>query len=155
LPVDRGGVVLEDNSPVMRSLRDFVVGLAGQERALRYARLQVASVNLQTAYNCARRQDERATGQTVQYQATPDAAREKLKEFVIVAPGALTRANLKDGKSVPAASVLVRKEPVRLPPGQTVEPCQPGDEPVEIDPPPVPPADPLRPVNFVSPPKPQ
>lgn len=156
LPAERGGLVLEDNSPVMRTLRDFVVGLAGQERSLRYARLQVQAVNLQTAYNCARRQDERATGQTVQYQASADAAREKLKEFVIVAPGSLTSGNLKVGKEVPAAAVLLPKQPVRLLPGQTVEPCQPGDEPVEIDPPsPAPPVTPAKPVNLVPPPKPQ
>lgn len=133
--VDRTGFFIEDHSPTMQRLQEFVMLLAGKERDLRVAHLQVQVENLETAYNCVRRRDERSIGQVVPSQVDTRAAAANLREFVIVKPGSLAKADLKNSKPVPATTVLLEPANVPLLPGQTVEPCTPNDQAIEFLPP--------------------
>lgn len=129
------GITIQDNSPVMWKLRELVVGLAGKEKELREARLTVQVENLKTAYNCIRRRDEEKTGQSVPSQVNTREAAERLREYVIVQPGTMAKADLRNPRSVPAAAVLLDAPKKHLPEGQTVPPCSPGDPVTEFDPP--------------------
>jgi len=128
------GLVIKDDSEAMKKLREFVILLAAKERELRFAHLQVQVENLRTAYNCARRTDEKATGHVVPSQVDLKGAAQQLREFVILAPGTLAKAELQRPKTVPANAVLLNTEPFPLPTGQTVEGCTPEDPVVEVEP---------------------
>lgn len=132
--VDKG-ITIQDNSPVMWKLRELVVALAGQEKGLREAKLQVQVENLKTAYHCIRRRDEEKTGQTVPSQVNTREAAERLREYVIVQPGIMAKADLRNPRSVPAATVLLDAPKTHLTADQTVPACTPEDPVMEFDPP--------------------
>lgn len=128
------GYVIAVDSEVFRKLRALMLALAGKERELEHAKVQTQVENWLTAYHCARRQDEQATGQRVPSQVDLREAAGRLDEFVAIRPG-LTPAD-DHPPAQPARQFLQDTPPVKLPPGHIVPPCTPQDAVIEFAAPP-------------------
>jgi hypothetical protein len=125
LPVQTNStLVIEADSKALRMLRELVRRLARSERELRLAAMETQVANFQAAYGCVRKIDEDYVGERVPRTFNQEAAREKIKDFVVIAPGTLTRGDLRRAREIPASSVLLDLPlgPANL--AELVEPCE-------------------------------
>lgn len=124
LPKRSSSPVLKHNSRAMQKLQEFVGALAKEERNLEMEQLQTQVVNFSSAYNCARKLDERYLGQTVTNSVSLRAAAEQLKSFVIVTGGSVGSPSFNKGAPIPADTILMDAEEVAPEASKVIETCE-------------------------------
>jgi hypothetical protein len=130
------GYVIGVDSDVFRKLEALMLALAGKERELEQAKVQSQVDNWITAYNCVRRREEMATGQSVPSQVDLREAATRLNDFVVIVPQ-LTLAHTKAKPQLLSARRFLLNTPeLPLPAGHAVAPCTPEDRITEFAPPP-------------------
>jgi hypothetical protein len=120
---ERGSLVIASSSTGVQTLRAFVVMLAEKERDLRFEQLQTQVVNFRSAYGCARRIDEEQLDTTVPTAIDTRKAASKLRNFNIIAPGTLARANFRSPRAISASTVLLDAPEVEPAQDQVIESC--------------------------------
>lgn len=116
-------LIIEADSKALQALRDLVRNLARHEKDLRLATMETQVANFQAAYSCVRKIDEDYVGERVPRVIDQQTAQNKIKEFVVIAPGTLAKGDILSAPTIPASSVLLN-----LPTGpantkELVEPC--------------------------------
>ena len=124
LSEERGSLVIDSSSSGLRTLRQFVLGLAKAERDLRMQKLETECANFHSAYGCARRIDEDYIGETVPTAVDQRFAAQKLKDYCVVTPGALAKGDIRTAGCVPAGTVLLDAPTVQPDPKRLVESCE-------------------------------
>ena len=120
---ERSSLVIASASQGLLTLRAFVVMLAEKERDLRMEELQTQVVNFRSAYSCVRRVDERELGATVPTAIDTRKAAAKLRNFKIIAPGTLAKADLKTSQSISSDAVLLDTPEVTPAEDQVIQSC--------------------------------
>ena len=120
---ERGSLVIASSSTGVQTLRAFVVMLAEKERDLRFEQLQTQVVNFRSAYGCVRRIDEEQVDTPVPTAIDTRKAASKLRNFNIIAPGTLARANFRSPRAISASTVLLDAPEVEPAQDQVIESC--------------------------------
>jgi hypothetical protein len=116
--------VVEANSEILRRIRELIRQLALREREFRMAKMETQVANFHSAYSCLRKVDEDYLGEKVAKNIDPQAAREKIKDLVVLAPGSLGQDGVKAAPSLPASTVLFNPPPGPAVMRDLVEPCE-------------------------------
>lgn len=114
---------IESNSEGLKMLRQFVYGLARQERGLRMAKLETQVANLQAAYSCVRKIDEDYVGTKVPKNLDRSTAQAKIKDLVIIHPDSLAKGDATHARTVPANLVFLDPPVGPVNESDLVEPC--------------------------------
>lgn len=121
---DGDTLVIDTTLHGARTMRAWTEALAAKERDLRLEQLQTRVVNFASAYQCARKGDERALDEPVANQVDARAAARELKTWRVLALGSLTSDGFRTVVSKPATSLFLDSAPAEPWQTEVVGPCE-------------------------------